>query len=206
MNTEIIILANGLFPSRRELIERLQSSKMLICCDGAINKLEKIGVEPFAIIGDLDSLGEVKKEQYSKILYYDSNQYTNDLTKAVNWSIDKGFTNITIMGATGEREDHTIGNIFLLLRYASKVNVKMLTDYGTFTPILKTTTFDSYQGQQVSIFASDINTLITTYNLKYPINHESLPELWNGTLNESLADSFKIGLNDNGKAIIYQLY
>ena len=73
-------------------------------------------LEPEAIVGDLDSLSPEIAERFADRLYQDSEQDTNDLTKAVRWCIDKGYEEIVILGATGKREDHTIANISLTWR------------------------------------------------------------------------------------------
>ncbi len=203
MQNEAVILANGEFPKKQFLLDKLQTAEYLICCDGAVNTLSKIGVRPYAIIGDLDSISSDIKNRYKDIIQHISEQDTNDLTKAVNWSINKGFNKLTILGATGKREDHLIGNVFLLIRYIQKVKVVMISDYGVFTPINKNTTFKSYVGQQVSIFSPDYHTKISTQNLLYPINNKNLPELWNGTLNESMAETFEIKIS-GGSVIVYQ--
>lgn len=200
-----IILANGAFPIRENIIDMLKQAKYLICCDGAINKLDKIGIKPFAIIGDLDSVSNNIKQKYADIIYHYSEQNTNDLTKSVNWCIEHKFTEIDILGATGEREDHAIGNIFLMMRYVKKIKVKMITDYGVFTPITQNTNFKSYKGQQVSIFSPCNSTkIVSTHNLRYSIQNQMLPELWNGTLNESIGDTFSINIKGEG-LIVYQL-
>ncbi len=197
-----VILANGSFPTADYPLQLLKSATYIICCDGAVNKLEQAGLTPYAIVGDLDSMDPVLKEKYFDRFYHFAEQDTNDLTKTVNWCLAEGFTELTIIGATGERDDHTIGNIFLLLRYASKIKVEMITDYGTFIPLLKSSTINSQKGQQISIFSPYADTVIGTTNLKYPLNDQTLPELWNGTLNEALDSSFRIDFKGKG-LIIY---
>ncbi len=199
---EAIILANGSFPTNSYPLQLLKSAAHIICCDGAVNKLMQTGLTPYAIVGDLDSMSSLLKKKYADRIYHYADQNTNDLTKAVNWCINKGFSAITIVGATGERDDHSIGNIFLLLRYVEKIPVKMVTDYGTFIPLLESSTIKSKKGQQISIFSPYADTVITFENLKYPLNKQPLPELWNGTLNEALGETFRIEFQGKG-VIIY---
>ncbi len=205
MNQDVIVLANGAFPKSPQLIEKIRQAETLVCCDGAINKLEKINVEPTVIIGDLDSIQPHIKEKYKDRIIHYSEQDTNDLTKTIRWCIAQNFKNITILGGTGEREDHSIANIFLLLNYCQEVSVRMISDYGIFTPILKTSSFKSFKGQQVSLFTTSKDLKITSHNLKYPLKEMSLKELWNGSLNESLGEEFSISLSGNGGLIVYQV-
>ncbi len=122
------------------------------------------------------------------------------------WCLSRNYTEITIIGATGIREDHTLGNIGLLSKYVRLgLSVKMLTDTGYFLPLRSSSTLKSFKGQQVSIFSPNNKTLITTSNLRYPIDNRSLEEYWMGTLNESLGDSFGI-LFENGPLIVFMTY
>ncbi len=81
----------------------------------------------------------------------------------------------------------------------------MLTDYGVFTPIVRSKNFDSYTGQQVSIFSPQAETLITTANLRYELTNQQLKMLWQGSLNESMGDSFRIDF-EGDSLIVYQQY
>lgn len=201
-----IILANGEFPSHPKPLNELLNAPLLVCCDGAIEKLESLAITPNALVGDLDSIKEHQKRKYESILYYDPDQNTNDLTKAVKWCLNQRIKNIVIVGATGKREDHTLGNIGLLCSYARMgASVAMLTDTGMFKPLLASGTIESYTGQQVSIFSPNNQTVVFTKNLKYPIVNQPLPELWMGTLNESLDDWFELTFSP-GPLIVYQKY
>ncbi len=201
-----VILANGEFPSHPKPLNELINAPVLVCCDGAIEKLESLTIVPNALVGDLDSVKDHLKRKYESILYYDPDQNTNDLTKAVRWCLPQRIKEIVIVGATGKREDHTLGNIGLLVNYARMgVDVIMLTDTGTFKPLLESSKLESYKGQQVSIFSPSNSTIIYTKNLKYPIINQTLPELWMGTLNESIEDWFELTFSP-GPLIVYQKY
>ena len=205
MNNKTIILANGSFPKSKELIKILDNAKQIICCDGAVNNLAKSGREPHVIIGDLDSVNPELKEKYKDRLIYVDDQNSNDLTKAVNWCFSEKIKNITILGATGKREDHTIANVSLLSNYQKKVNIKMLTDNGIFIPISETTTFNSFEGQQISIFSQNLDTEISSTGLKYPLQNLKLTSWWMGTLNEAISTKFTISLSKESSVIIYLL-
>jgi thiamine pyrophosphokinase len=204
MEKNVIIFANGEFPKHAVLQEKLRNSGMIICCDGSVQKLLDFGIEPNFIVGDMDSISEENKIKFEKILIVDENQDTNDLTKAVNFCIKNGIKTLEILGATGEREDHTLGNISLLANYADDFfSVKMFTDYGVFTPISQTTTFESFENQAVSIFSLTPETLITSGGLAYTIKNRQFHSWWEGTLNRSLGKQFTIEIN-SGKIIVFQ--
>ena len=200
-----VILANGEFPKHEIPLSFLKNAQHIICCDGAIEQLLAFGCKPESIVGDLDSISEELKQRFSSILFPNPDQETNDLTKSVQFCIQHGWREITVLGATGKREDHTVGNISLLSDYGKTIQIQMLTDYGVFNPQYRSTVYESYCGQQVSIFSLTPTTLLTTQNLAYPIEKQNLLSWWQGTLNESTGDTFSITI-DQGEIVVFRKY
>ena len=204
-NFKTIVLADGNFPKHKIPLEFLFNAERIICCDGAAQNLLNVGLKPNYIIGDLDSVSEDIKKNFSSILIYRVEQETNDLTKAVQFCLENKHTEITILGATGKREDHTLGNLSLLADYSQNANVQMLTDYGVFNCIFKTSTLESYSGEQISIFSLQPGTAFTFHNLLYPVKNRSLTSWWQGTLNEAESNSFTISF-DKGNVLVFREY
>ena len=147
-----VIVANGRFPSAELPLRLLKEAKTIIACDGAVKTLYEKGIHPDAIVGDLDSIPAGLRERYADRIHHVEDQEINDLTKSVRFAHTQGYREVLILGATGLREDHTLGNISLLMDYAHLFKrVEMLSDYGLFTPILETTTFASYLGDRKSV-------------------------------------------------------
>ena len=157
---------------------------------------------PDAIVGDIDSLTDDLAVRFADRIFTDESQDTNDLTKAVSWCVEMGYKDIVIVGATGKREDHTIGNISLLAEYVKNVNVIMVTDTGIFRPLIKSSMLSSFPGQQISIFSIDPETEVTSHGLRFPLLRTKLKNWWFATLNESLGDSFSLEFSQ-GRLIVY---
>ncbi len=202
-NNSAVIVANGNFPNNSVPLSFIENASYIVCCDGAANDFIARGYIPDAIVGDCDSISEENAIRFADILHPNREQETNDLTKSVQFCVNNGKNNLIIVAATGKREDHSLGNISLLMEYIDIAKVKMVTDFGVFTPINSTSTFSSFTGEQVSIFSFG-NESITTSGLKYPINNRVLTNWWQGTLNESLGESFTI--NTKGKVILFQVF
>jgi thiamine pyrophosphokinase len=202
MSAHTIIIADGTFPTHAIPLGYIRNAEKIICCDGSADNTVLAGFTPDAIVGDMDSLSSELANRFADLIFPDDDQETNDLTKAVTWCIESGLKDLVIVGATGKREDHTIGNISLLAEYVEKVNVIMVTDTGQFIPLLKTTSIDSFKGQQISIFAIDPDTEVTTHGLKYPLNRTKIKNWWFATLNEALGDTFTVGFS-KGRVIVY---
>ncbi|HKK42506.1 MAG TPA: thiamine diphosphokinase [Bacteroidales bacterium] len=197
-----VIVADGNFPKHHIPLAYLRNAERIVCCDGSVKKLVKAGFTPDAIVGDMDSLSDMHALRYRDRIYEISEQETNDLTKSVNWCIERGYNDLVIVGATGQREDHTLGNISLLAEYIQNVNVIMVTDTGLFLPLLKGSEISSFPGQQVSVFSIDPATEITSSGLRYPLNNTKLGNWWMATLNEATAEKFNLAF-DTGKVLVF---
>jgi thiamine pyrophosphokinase len=201
-NSRTVIVADGSFPLHDIPLQYLRKAERIISCDGSTETLLNAGFIPDAIIGDMDSLNEELAIRFADRIFQFDDQETNDLTKAVTWCRDKGYNDLVIIGATGKREDHTIGNISLLAEYVNSVNVLMISDTGYFFPLMAAADIESFTGQQVSIFSIDCETEITTSGLRYPLKKARIKNWWQATLNESLGERFHIDFI-NGRLIVY---
>lgn len=199
---DAVIVANGDFPSAELPLHILDSSNFVVCCDGGANEYIARGLVPDMIIGDGDSLSSENRARFADIIHYDADQDTNDQTKAVRHLLAQGRSRIAIVGATGKRDDHTLGNIALLAEYLSMgADVRSYTDYGVFIPCSGNCTFHCKAGAQVSIFNISAKNLKSA-GLTYPIY--DFTAWWQGTLNESPTEQFSISAE--GEYIVYITY
>jgi thiamine pyrophosphokinase len=190
------------------------------------NPCETVANTSVAVVGDGDSVPDA----YRHLLIQVTEQEDNDLTKATRYCLDRLSTcrpvstcrpasacrpvcgdviatpaplRIAYLGCTGRREDHTLGNISLLMRYYRDMAVEgvMFTDHGFFTPAQGLRTFVSEPRQQVSIFNFGC-TSIQSEGLRW--NSYAYKEWWQGTLNEALDTTFT--LRSDGFYMVYQTY
>lgn len=206
---DAVILADGSFPTNSIPLDVLQHASCLICCDNAGRECILQGYMPDAIVGDGDSLSNDFKERYAHLYHHESEQEDNDLTKATRFAISllqgQGIDNPTIayLGCTGKREDHTLGNISLMVRYMQQMNINpvMLTDYGYFIPASGNMEFSTFPRQQVSIFNYGCSRL-QSEGLRWQSYNYSSP--WQGTLNEALGDT--VNFKADGDYLVYFTY
>ena len=192
---DAVVVANGEFPSHSVPLGILRLACHVVACDGAIIHVP----EAEAVVGDGDSIPASYRDRLVKV----DEQDDNDLTKATRYCVSRGWRRIAYLGTTGQREDHTLGNIALLMCYYREFGVHgiILTDHGFFTPMHGRHVFPSIPGQQVSIFNFGSSRL-TSEGLKW--SSYAYEQLWQGTLNEALADSFT--LDADGYYLVYQTY
>ena len=201
-----VILADGDFPATPRTIRILKHAEHIICCDGAAEKLIRFGLEPDAIVGDLDSLAHQLKLKYSDKIVHVSEQESNDLSKAFRYCRKQKYDDVVILGATGKREDHTLGNLSLLAVYAEELpNIKIITDHGEFFVIFEGGTFRAAKGEQISIISLDSELVIrNSENLKYPIRNLQLKYWYQATLNEAMSDTFSLDFEPHHPVLIYR--
>ena len=179
---------------------------MVICCDSAAEALVASGREPSLIVGDLDSLSAGLRERFADRLRRFDGQDDNDLTKAFHAAMEFQPAAIHILGATGRREDHTLGNISLLLEYkreAPACGIDMVSDYGRFVPAGGQRTFASVPGQEISIFALDPTLRMTATGLEYPLDSVVFDSLWKASLNKATGSEFTLSPNANAPYLVY---
>ena len=217
----IIIIANGSFPTEEAVLARLSEADHLVCCDGALGKFlnwcRTLTPRPqlrVSAVGDGDSLAptvleEARREGLPLRHQLISEQESNDLSKAVRYALadaqGEAKVHLCIVGGTGLREDHTLGNISLLAYYAMEyptVEFEMVGDYGVFLPFSGECRFATHRGQQVSLFSLTPDVPVSVSGLRYPIEGRCLRWWWEGTLNEALGDSFEVR---GGRGIVYLL-
>lgn len=202
--TSAVIMANGEPSFHRIALDALRNAPFIVCCDGAIQKLEALGFAPDALVGDMDSIDEERMKKYASVIHLNPSEEICDFQKSILFCKNHGINDITILGAMGMREDHALANMSIMMMYAKDLNMRMITNYGVFTPIYKTTSFSSFKGQQVSVFAFD-KVKITYHNLRYPVENKEFKYLWEGSLNEALGDEFTVEFEE-GAVLVYQTH
>lgn len=196
---ESVVVGGGDFPFHETPLSILHSNSKVVCCDGAADEYIARGLTPWRIVGDGDSLSDEAKTKYSDIIRINPNQETNDQTKAVEYLAHKGITDIAIVAATGRREDHTLGNISLLIEYFRMgLNVRIYTDYGMMVACSGNQSFSCPKGTAVSIFGFETKGM-TGKGLAYPIR--DFTSWWQGTLNKTTQEMFHITCE--GDYIVY---
>lgn len=218
MSREIVIICDGVFPKNEYPRYLIRTADFIICCDGALRKFLRgsmaiFGEErlPDKVVGDMDSLSANLKARYSHIIVQIDEQEHNDQTKAFRWALENlsDISTITIIGATGQREDHTIGNMSLLMEYARTydleamgIQLQMITDHGVIFPVTDTMEFDCGIGRQVSIFSPDNSLRIKSSGLEWKTDEVVFDNWWKATLNRATQDRVRLEFSHRSIALV----
>ena len=218
MHNTVVIICDGRFPKAEYPRYLIRNADFIICCDGAMQKFIRnsetiFGQKrlPDVVVGDMDSLSPSLRRKHSDIIVQIDEQEHNDQTKAFKWALEnlQGVEQIYILGATGEREDHTIGNISLLMEYARTfdlegmgINVEMISDHATTFAATDTFEMDCGEGRKISIFSPDNSLRIKSEGLEWPTDDVVFDNWWKATLNRASQDHVRLVFSHRSIALI----
>ena len=142
--------------------ERKGKKLVLLAADRGLDFFRKNGITPDIADGDFDSLS-VEGKKYlenlkdTEIIRLKPEKDDTDTQSTLNLAIAKGSENILILGATGGRIDHLIGNLGLLTLGKLKGVSVAIADAQNYICLVESGTILSKAGQfgkYVSFFFS----------------------------------------------------
>ncbi|MFQ6604010.1 MAG: thiamine diphosphokinase [Fidelibacterota bacterium] len=186
----ILVLANGAFPSHPRPLALLSSQHPILCTDGAVAGLLNHGLAPDYVIGDMDSIPTCIPDSVNQIPIPD--QHDTDYEKALRWCADQGFTDVTILGISGGREDHHLVNLLALLNWGDRLTIRGVTDTATIWPVHDIYSLSVAVGQTISLIAPVPETRITTNGLQWDLSHQPLPSYTGGISNRTIRERITV--------------
>ncbi len=122
-----IIFCSGNIDDYTDLKDRNFNNILIICADGGLKHTEALGITPDAVIGDRDSYTKDLNID-AEVFVYPSKKDFTDTHLCVDYAIDKGCSEIELLGGFGGRHDHEYSH-YCLMAYALKKGVKLkMTD------------------------------------------------------------------------------
>jgi thiamine pyrophosphokinase len=173
-----IILANGDAPSVSQIkFLKKKGFDKFICADGGANSARKLNIVPDIIIGDLDSISEksIKYFEYKSEIIQQKRQNDTDVEKALKYLIKKKYEKVILLGATGDRLDHTICNLGIVIKFFDKIDISIIHEKSFLTAYNDNVEFQTISDEIISIYGFDARTKIKSKGLKYPLNNVALP-------------------------------
>jgi len=173
-----LIIANGKPPKKSEVNFFFKNGySTIFCADGGSNSAYNLGIIPDYIIGDLDSIDKKTIKYFngkSQIIKY-NRQNDTDVEKCLKYAIKKKFTKAVLLGGTGNRLDHSICNLGIIIKFFDKIKISFLSGESYLTPAKGEINFNTTKGELISLYGFDKKTKFTSSGLKYPLKNNSLP-------------------------------
>ena len=92
---------------------KLRQDDYMIYCDCGLRHMDGLGAEPDLIVGDFDSYSNPEFDTETIVLPCEKDD--TDTVFAVKEALRRGFEDFLLIGVVGERLDHTLGNVSILL-------------------------------------------------------------------------------------------
>lgn len=172
-----IILANGKPPGKKVIsfLKKIGYS-FFICADGGANFARKLNIIPDIIAGDLDSITKENKKFFkskSKFIKLHG-QNDTDVEKCIKLAIKRGFNEAILLGVTGNRLDHTVCNLGIVIKYHKKIKLKLIAENSLLIPLSGNEKLKTLPGETISLYGFSRRTRITSSGLKFPLNNQYL--------------------------------
>ncbi|MBI3586230.1 MAG: thiamine diphosphokinase [Ignavibacteriales bacterium] len=207
MTNKALILANGEPPKKQLLQSLLKDARFIVCADGGANTAAKLGIQPNAIVGDLDSIHAEALVKFHKIPTHESaDENSTDLEKAVAWTIQQQYDHITIIGGFGKRLDHTVGNLGVMPKFYPDAIIRFIDDLGEVSYVGRHISFEAKRGDIISLIPLSRCEGVTTQGLQYALDNEALElGVREGTSNVVMSSSVSIKVK-KGHLALYKLF
>jgi len=115
---KVVLIANGFMSEQPIYHDVVRGADLIICADGGANIAMSLGWYPDVLVGDMDSvapniLAELESSGCA-VMRHSPRKDETDLELALKEAVERGATEVVVLGATGGRVDHTIANVMLL--------------------------------------------------------------------------------------------
>ncbi|WP_455720884.1 thiamine diphosphokinase [Agathobacter sp.] len=177
---------------------------VIIAADSGMDFLYQNGITPDIIVGDFDStrtkaLGYFEEKGQSEIHPLNPVKDDTDAEFAIRTAIERGAKSIIIIGATGSRIDHVLGNISLLgVGLKQGVAIEILDQNNRIRMIDRPVILkkDKQYGKYVSLIPVSSDNEVSLTGFKYPLDHHVFDKYTSlGISNEIMDDEAVIDIH-----------
>jgi len=141
-------LIGGADPAPGILTVALKWGETVVCADGGAETALWAGLNPVAVIGDMDSITDAAKDAFGDVLHPIAEQDSTDFDKALR-NIDAPL--VLGVGFSGARLDHELGSMTVLTRHPDRRCILIGADTIVLLcpPVIS---LDLPEGSAVSLF------------------------------------------------------
>ena len=157
----------------------LAKEKLVIAADGGADRLLKHNITPDFVIGDLDSISDKSATKLEEWIVSNRNIQKTDLEKAVDYAIEKGSTDIQIVGWSGGRIDHTLAALGL----AFNSKIRLIDEQFTVQAVTDSTRIEGAENTLFSLIAMP-EARVSITGARWNLQHEKLSMGGRGVHNE----------------------
>ncbi|MEA2014204.1 MAG: thiamine diphosphokinase [Thermodesulfobacteriota bacterium] len=178
MDKTVFVISGGVIDDLRFLYDEVRSAgvPVIICADGAAQRLKASDITPDLIVGDMDSIEEDTLRYFeakgSRIIRHPEDKDETDTQIALECAFEMHPQTVRIFGALGGRIDHALANISLLVMCAKRgIDTKIVDRDCELFVIDRSCVIDGREDETVSLIpmSSDV-TGIKLEGFRYPLS------------------------------------
>ncbi len=175
-----VIFAGGNVSDLTKLPFKISGDDYIICADCGVKHCIRFGINVDLWVGDFDSADfdeycqkDVLKN--AEIIRLNAKKDDTDTEYALDCAVSKGFKEIILLGAIGNRFDHSFANVFLLEKaYDSLVNLTLITEDNVIRLLKRgEMTVSKSNFKYVSIIPLE-QSIVSCEGFLYPLSAEVL--------------------------------
>lgn len=161
-------LVVGNRPLDSKVIELARNS-LVVAADAGADRLLKYNIVPDMIIGDLDSVSAKTITRLEEWTVANKDVQKTDLEKAMDYAFEKGAKEITVIGWSGGRIDHTLATLGLVF----DPRVKLVDDQFTIHCVDDAKTIQGAESTLFSLIAMPV-ARVSVKGARWNLEHEKL--------------------------------
>lgn len=206
-----LIVAGGVKPKDEIINYYSKQCELIIGVDKGCNYLFEAKVKPHYIVGDFDSsnldvIDEIVRQGVVKYQYQCEKNFT-DSEEAFELAISKNAKRITFLGATGQRFDHTLGNLGLLLKALNAGIYSEIVDDRNKMFLVNENTVVKRDNEYKYVSFLAYNSVVEQFSIKdakYNLDKYTLEIGDSRTVsNEFITDEISLELSNGSVLVVY---
>ncbi len=201
-----VIIGGAKINNYSEIKKMLCSDDFYIFCDSGLCHKNPLGITPDLIIGDFDS--HPRPDDDCEIIALPREKDDTDTFFAAKEALRRGFCHFLLIGTIGQRLDHTLGNLsIMLMLHSRKLSCKIIDDFSEMEivdniPKEITPEFPFFSVINIDGVCSDV----TIENAKFPLSHSEIsPEYQFGISNEAISGKSASVSVGKGRALLIKI-
>ncbi len=172
-----VVFAAGAWADDEVVQALVDKADVIVACDGALTECLRKGINPQAVIGDMDSVDNDLLDRFAAtggLVQHETDQDTNDLTKTLTWVEQQGISGCSIVGATGGDPQHEWANLMTCAGSTLDIRCEGLHQVYRFFGPDTFCSIELWPGASFSIFAIPEAHEIHLSGAKFELNGTSL--------------------------------
>jgi thiamine pyrophosphokinase len=176
----VLIVADGVWEDDALARQLASEAEFVIAADGGFAKALRASVHVDLVVGDFDSLDDAERSEVER-MHIETRRFpaakdASDLELALGEALAQGPHRIWILGALGQRLDHTLTNVHLLERgLDAGVDVRLVDGSRSIALVGgRHAIAGADVGDRVSLIPLSPSVRASTAGLRYPLEDEEL--------------------------------